>query len=163
MADRDDRRNTGQSTHERKINLARDLPEYMIPSKFVRLDKIPLNANGKLDRQALPEASTDSRMLQGDYVAPQDAIEIQLTTIWKELLGLSSLGREDDFFELGGHSLIAARLFAEIEIKFNIRLPLATLFEAATISQLAAILRNRSVPSWSSGKYSAIQNFLEAW
>jgi amino acid adenylation domain-containing protein len=130
--------------------LAHELPEHMIPARFVRLDKIPLNHNGKLDRQALPEPATDRAMLPGECVAPHDEIEIQLTTIWQELLGVGSVGTEDNFFELGGHSLLAARLFMEIESRFGRKLPLATLFEAATVSQLAAILRSQTSPSWSS-------------
>jgi len=130
--------------------LAHDLPDYMMPARFVRVDKIPLNPNGKVDRQALPEPSTDRAMLQGECVAPLDEIERQLLNIWQELLGVSSVGTEDNFFELGGHSLLAVRLFSEVESRFGRKLPLATLFEATTISQLAAILRNRTSPSWSS-------------
>jgi amino acid adenylation domain-containing protein len=130
--------------------LRQTLPEFMIPSTFVRLDKMPLTANGKLDRQGLPEQSTDRPMLQSEYVPPQDDIEMQLTTLWEKVLGLRSLGTQDDFFELGGHSLVAVRLFTEIENKFGRKLPLATLFEAATISQLASVIRNGSVSSWSS-------------
>ncbi len=130
--------------------LAHDLPDYMMPARFVRVDKIPLSPNGKVDRQALPEPSTDRAMLQGECVAPLDEIEIQLLNIWQELLGVSSVGTEDNFFELGGHSLLAVRLFSEVESRFRRKLPLATLFEATTISQLAAILRNRTSPSWSS-------------
>ena len=130
--------------------LTHDLPEYMIPSRFVRLDKFPLNPSGKLDRQALPEPSTDRAMLHSECVAPLDEIEIQLTNIWQELLGVSSVGTEDDFFELGGHSLLAVQVFTEIENTFGKKLPLATLFQASTISQLAAIIRNGTSPSWSS-------------
>jgi amino acid adenylation domain-containing protein len=130
--------------------LKNELPEYMIPSTFVRLDKMPLTANGKINRQALPEPSTDRPALQSEYLAPQGDIEVQLATVWEEVLGVNSLGTQDDFFELGGHSLIAVRLFAEIEKKFGRKLPLATLFEATTISQLATILQSGCAPSWSS-------------
>jgi len=130
--------------------LAHDLPEYMVPSRFVRLDKIPLNPNGKVDRRALPEPSTDRAMLPRECVAPQDEIEGQLTTIWQELLGVSAVGTEDNFFELGGHSLLAVQLFTEIENRFGKKLPLATLFQTSTISRLAEILRNGTSPSWSS-------------
>jgi thioesterase domain-containing protein/acyl carrier protein len=130
--------------------LAHDLPEYMVPSRFVRLDKIPLNPNGKVDRQALPEPSTDRAMLPGECVAAQDEIELQLTTIWQELLGVSAVGTEDNFFELGGHSILAVQVFTEIENTFGKKLPLATLFQASTISQLAAIIRNGTSQSWSS-------------
>ena len=130
--------------------LAHDLPEYMVPSRFVRLDKIPLNPNGKVDRRALPEPSTDRAMLPRECVAPQDEIEGQLTTIWQELLGVSAVGTEDNFFELGGHSLLAVQLFTELENRFGKKLPLATLFQTSTISRLAEILRNGTSPSWSS-------------
>ena len=130
--------------------LRNELPEHMIPSTFVRLDKMPLTANGKINRQALPQPSTDRPVLKSEYLAPRNDTEVQLATVWEEVLGVKSLGMQDDFFELGGHSLIAVRLFAEIEDKFGKKLPLATLFEAPTISQLAAILRNGSLPTWSS-------------
>jgi len=135
---------------EMRSFLAHDLPEYMIPSRFVRLDKFPLNPSGKLDRQALPEPSTDRAMLPRVCIAAQDDIEVQLTTMWEELLGVSPVGTEDNFFELGGHSLLAVQLFTEIEKTFAKKLPLATLFQTSTISQLAAILRNGTLPSWSS-------------
>ena len=89
-------------------------------------------------------------MPQADYVAPQNDIEVELASLWKELLGIRSVGTTDNFFELGGHSLIAVRLFAEIEKKFDLKLPLSTLFEAGTISQLAEMLQTRVKPSWSS-------------
>jgi thioesterase domain-containing protein/acyl carrier protein len=85
-----------------------------------------------------------------DYVAAQTPVEKMLATIWADVLKLEPVGVNDNFFELGGDSLIAVGLFAEIENRFGIRLPLATLFEAPTISQLATILERDRPPSWSS-------------
>jgi thioesterase domain-containing protein/acyl carrier protein len=122
----------------------------MIPAAFVHLDHLPLTANGKIDRQALPKPSTGRPILKSEYVPPQDEIETELASIWEEVLGLRSPGRQDDFFELGGHSLAALQMFTQIEKRLARKLPLATLFEAATISHLATILRGHCSPSWSS-------------
>jgi len=110
------------------------LPEYMIPSAFVLLKSLPLTANGKVDRQALPECPTDSDQA---FVAPQTAIETVLAGIWTELLGVQQIGVNDNFFELGGHSLLMTQLVVRVRDTFQIDLPLGSLFEAPTIAGLA--------------------------
>ena len=122
----------------------------MSPAIFVELDTLPLTPSGKVDRQALPIPDESRPDLQQVYVAPQDRLEEQLTTLWTNVLQLKSIGVRDNFFELGGHSLLAARLFAQIENRFGKHLPLATLFQSPTIEQLAKVLRD-SGPSraWS--------------
>lgn len=126
------------------------LPEYMIPSAFVAIAHIPLTPNGKVDRRTLP--IPDQRPeLETPFVAPRNAIEIKLAQIWSEVLGIGSIGINDNFFDLGGNSLLAVRLFTQIEQKFGQKLPLATLFQSPTIEELASLLiqANTSV-SWSS-------------
>jgi len=120
--------------------LRRKLPEYMIPSAFIKVEQLPLTPNGKLDREALPAAEVIEP--QKAYIAPQDELEWQLTKIWENVLKVRPIGVRDGFFELGGHSLLAVRLFAQLEKVFGKNLPLATLFQAPTIEQLAEIVRD---------------------
>lgn len=126
------------------------LPEYMIPSAFVWLDALLLTPNGKVDYRALPAPVPARPQLEKDFVAPRDALELQLTRIWAMALGVEPIGVRDNFFELGGHSLLAVHLCEQIAKKFGKDLSPATLFQAPTIEQLASILRQkRSVASWS--------------
>jgi amino acid adenylation domain-containing protein len=125
------------------------LPDYMIPSAFVRLEAMPLTPNGKIDRHALLKESVESLSLsEKTFVAPREALELQLARIWEEVLDVYPVGVQDDFFELGGHSLLAVRLMAEIQQQFGKNISLATLFQGATIEQLAKIIRQRS-QAWS--------------
>jgi len=117
------------------------LPDYMIPSAFVRLEALPLTPNGKIDRRALPAPDTIKQEPEETFVAPQDDLERKLTKIWQKVLGIQNIGIKDNFFELGGHSLLGVQLFAEIEQIAGINLPLATLLQAPTIEQLAHLLR----------------------
>ena len=130
------------------------LPVYMVPSAFVMLEALPLTPNGKLDRAALPrpdQIQAERRVdYRGDYTAPRSATERALAEVWQEVLSLDRIDIHENFFELGGHSLLAVRLFAEMEKRFGRRLPLATLFQAPTIAQLAALLKDESTPQWSS-------------
>ena len=116
------------------------LPVYMVPAAFVRLEKIPLTPNGKVDRKALPAPSDDDVATDGEKHPPITPTEQQLAVIWRKVLGLSSIGRHDKFFDLGGNSLLAVSVFAAIEKEFGRRLPLATLFNAASIAELAALI-----------------------
>jgi len=123
----------------------------MLPAIFIELDALPLTANGKVDRLALP-ATTESRPdLEEAYVAPRDQLEEQLAGLWANVLQLKSIGVRDNYFELGGNSLLAARLFAHIENRLGQHLPLATLFQFPTIEQLANHLRGSdTLKLWSS-------------
>ena len=115
------------------------LPESMIPSDFVLLEQIPLTANRKIDRAALPKPVRTPPAAQA---LARDVIEIELTRIWEEVLGRHPIGIADDFFALGGHSLLAVRLLARIEQHFGRKLPLVTFFQRPTIEKLAAELRH---------------------
>jgi thioesterase domain-containing protein/acyl carrier protein len=131
--------------------LKKTLPDYMVPSAFVPLDALPLTPNGKVDRRALPAPERLRPERGGAMVAPSDTLELQLAGIWEEVLGTWPVGLRDDFFELGGHSLLAVRLFVQIEKTFGRKLPLATLFQAPTVEQLADVLRQEGwSPPWSS-------------
>jgi amino acid adenylation domain-containing protein len=120
------------------------LPGYMIPSSFQIMDRLPLTANGKLDRHALPLPGELTIERSTDQTETHDPVEISLARMWRELLGMKSVGANDDFFELGGHSLLAARLITRVEREFGIKLSLAALFQAPTLSQLAALVRSNS-------------------
>ena len=127
------------------------LPDYMVPATFVLMDALPRTPNGKIDRRALPAPSDLDSDSQKTRVAPRDNLEIQLVNIWAAILGHDRIGIRDNFFDLGGHSLLAARLFAQIENRFGIHLPLATLFQSPTVEQLANVLRGyQPSGSWSS-------------
>ncbi|QPB24784.1 non-ribosomal peptide synthetase [Rhizobium sp. 007] len=119
-----------------RAHLGGRLPDYMVPSAFVRLAALPLTANGKLDRKGLP-APEDDAYARAAYEAPQGGIETALAAIWAELLGVERVGRHDHFFELGGHSLLAVRLLSRalnLGMKFNA----ADLFQAPVLEQLAS-------------------------
>ncbi|HEY5075279.1 MAG TPA: amino acid adenylation domain-containing protein, partial [Pyrinomonadaceae bacterium] len=123
--------------------LKQKLPEYMVPSSFVVLDSLPLTASGKLNRRALPAPDDLNNRQAGQAAtssAPKTQTEKLLATIWSDLLEVNEIGVNDNFFEVGGHSLLAVRFFAQVEKRFGKCLPLATLFQAPTIAQLAAIL-----------------------
>jgi amino acid adenylation domain-containing protein len=131
--------------------LKQELPDHMIPSAFVRMDRVPLTPNGKIDRKALPAPSEQRLESAGGFVAPRDPLEHALAQAWGRILRIQPVGIHDDFFELGGHSLAAMRLVFEVQKVTGKALPLATLFRASTIAALAEILRADGwSPSWSS-------------
>ncbi|HSD64176.1 MAG TPA: amino acid adenylation domain-containing protein, partial [Ignavibacteriaceae bacterium] len=138
------------SVKEIRNYLKKKLPDYMIPSFFIKLDKFPLTPNGKIDRKKLP--LPEHKILSSvNHSVPRDELDIQLKLIWEKAFGVNNININDDFFEIGGHSLLAAQIFAQIRKILNKNLPLATLFRASTISRLADVIReNNWKPSWSS-------------
>jgi thioesterase domain-containing protein/acyl carrier protein len=138
------------SDSELRAFLKHKLPDYMLPASFVMLDSLPLTASGKLNRRALPEPKDFNDQAKIIFTPPQTTVEKLLARIWSDLLGVKEIGVTDNFFELGGHSLLAVRLFAQVEKSFARRLPLATLFQAPTVAQLAEIIQRDWTPRWSS-------------
>jgi myxalamid-type nonribosomal peptide synthetase MxaA len=120
-----------------RATLSRTLPDAMIPAVFVILESLPLNANGKVDRKALPSPDRAGEQAPA-FVAPRNADEETLAGIWLEILGLPRVGVHDDFFALGGHSLAATRLLHALRRAFGVDLPLRSLFRRPTIAGLAA-------------------------
>jgi acyl carrier protein len=118
-----------------RAHLRQSLPEYMVPRAIVPLDRLPLNANGKVDRKALPapEYAADADR----YVAPRTPVEEVLAGIWAEVLRLERVGVEESFFELGGHSLLAMRVVSRVRELCGVELPLRALFEGPTIAEMA--------------------------
>ncbi|WP_460068175.1 amino acid adenylation domain-containing protein [Streptomyces sp. YKOK-I1] len=111
------------------------LPEYMVPSVFVELEEIPLNANGKTDRGALPVPEATA----GDsaHVAPRDEVEERIAELWQDVLGPVGFGVHDSFFKVGGNSILAIRLIAALRAEYEIDLPVRVLFEGPTVAALA--------------------------
>ncbi len=129
------------SSAELRRQAAQQLPDYMVPSAFVQMTKMPLTPNGKVDRKALPAPTVTDFEAQTEYVAPRDATERKLVALWEEVLGISPISVKASFFELGGRSILAARLFTKILHTFGKELPLSSLFRSPTVEALAQLLR----------------------
>ncbi|WP_253910536.1 non-ribosomal peptide synthetase, partial [Pyxidicoccus fallax] len=125
-------------------HLSQRLPDYMVPSACVVLEALPLTANGKVDRKALP---APSRKRGTEYVEPRTPTEQRLAGLWKELLAVPRVGASDDFFELGGHSLLATQVVARVRSLFDVQLAVIDLFEAPTLEALAARIEAGSTTS----------------
>ncbi|NQZ12268.1 MAG: non-ribosomal peptide synthetase [Algicola sp.] len=119
------------------------LPAYMVPAAFVLLDQLPLTANGKIDRKALPEPDVADQQIA--YVPPQSEMECQLCEIWQELLGVERVGITDNFFRLGGHSLLATRLMSKINVLFSITLTFQEIFGAPVVKKISEIIEHRMI------------------
>ena len=118
------------------------LPEYMVPSAYVRLESLPLTPNGKVDRQALPDPGRVRLEGGADFVPPRGPVEAALAEIWAELLGVRRIGAHDNFFELGGHSLMAIQLMARVRRTFGVEAPLDAFLDDPTISRLSRIVEH---------------------
>ncbi|MDQ7724137.1 amino acid adenylation domain-containing protein [Bacillus halotolerans] len=116
--------------------LSLELPNYMVPSYFVRLEHMPLTSNGKINRKVLP-APEASLQQTAEYVPPGNEVESKLTDLWKEVLGISHAGIKHNFFDLGGNSIRAAALAARIHKELDVNLSLKDIFKFPTIEQLA--------------------------
>ncbi|MEH2171961.1 amino acid adenylation domain-containing protein [Nostoc sp.] len=123
--------------HDFRNFLKAKLPEYTIPTSFVILKALPRSANGKLDRNALP-APEEVVSRETTFIAPRTPVEEVLASIWAQLLSVTKVSIEDNFFDLGGHSLLATQVISRIRTTFNVEIPLAKLFEFATLGALAA-------------------------
>ncbi|MFP2932906.1 non-ribosomal peptide synthetase, partial [Pyxidicoccus sp. 3LG] len=121
-----------------RSHLQQRLPDYMVPSALVRVESLPLTANGKLDRRAL--ATLDAPVVQRTYVAPRDDLEQQVADLWAEVLRVERVGIHDSFFELGGHSLLATELLMRVRSTFQVKLPVRGLFEQPTVEGMTLLL-----------------------
>ncbi len=117
--------------------LKRSLPDYMLPSVFIKLDAFPLTPNGKIDKKVLPSPSGASDELTQIYVPPENSVQTQLCSIWADVLGIERVGIRDNFFDLGGHSLQASRVIARLRETLQFDVPLRLFFENPTIADLA--------------------------
>jgi len=125
---------------EVRNHLRSRVPGYMIPSVFMVLERLPLNANGKVDRKALPPPTRSGMGFGRTFVAPSTDVEKALAGIWEATLGASQVGRHDNFFELGGHSLTASTAISRIRAELKVDVPIASFFECTTLEALATLV-----------------------
>ena len=133
VADRDQ----NVSAEDLRVHLKEQLPDFMVPSAIVLLPKIPLNANGKVDRQALPEPEAVETKV---YVAPKTPTEEVVAKIWAEVLRRDRISTDENFFDLGGHSLLATQIVSRVREHFCVELPIRSLFDSPTVCGLAAAI-----------------------
>jgi amino acid adenylation domain-containing protein len=129
-------------TGELRNYLHEQVPDYMVPSAWMKLDALPLTTNGKVDRKALPAPDSQRPELSSAYIAPRSAIERDIAAVWQEALGIENPGVNDNFFDLGGHSLQAVRVHAKLRAKFEKNLLLFELFQFPTIAAMAKYISN---------------------
>ncbi|HWX42424.1 MAG TPA: amino acid adenylation domain-containing protein, partial [Blastocatellia bacterium] len=127
---------------ELRTSLKERFPGYMVPSTFVLVDSLPRTANGKVDRSALPTPNSVPAETRKRSSLPRGPIEAELAAIWRELLGVESVGADDDFFDLGGHSLLATQLISRVRKVFAIEVPLRNIFVSRTLTDFARIVRD---------------------
>jgi len=131
---------------EVRRRLKERLPNYMVPSAYVFLEKLPISSNGKIDRKALPAADAAGQSGQtehGGFVLPSSPTEEKIAAIFITVLDLDKVGVDDDFFDLGGHSLTATRAVVLLNLEFGTALPVRVLFQAHTVRQLAAVVEKQ--------------------
>ena len=144
------------------MHLQEKLADYMIPSVFVKLDKIPLNANGKFDRGALPDPDDKRPPLSTLYALPRNEMEKSLVQIWEEVLGVRPIGIQDKFFDLGGHSLSATQVVSRVIKQFELKIPLQSLFQSPTVADMAAEISAHRGKRLDQSQLAAILDELES-
>ncbi|MCX8132274.1 MAG: amino acid adenylation domain-containing protein [Clostridia bacterium] len=142
---------TTLSVSDLRTFLLQKLPDYMVPAYFIRMDKLPLSANGKIDRKALPEPDKDANSIES-YEAPANETEEKLAEVWKGILGLRRVGAGDNFFELGGDSLKAITLISSIYKEFGVEIPISVIFENPVLKELSKQVGNSNIKHFSSIK-----------
>ncbi|MGV6396015.1 amino acid adenylation domain-containing protein [Pseudomonas caspiana] len=141
-----------------KTALKDNLPDYMVPAHLIFLPNLPLTANGKLDRKALPQP--DARHLQGEYVAPHTELEQQIAAIWQDVLKLERVGLTDNFFELGGHSLLVIKVVSRLQLELGLQLTPQQLFQAPILGDFAAGLE-QSAGQFDSSKMDRLEALFD--
>lgn len=135
---------TNQPLNETLRNYMKEkVPEYMVPSFFVKIDKIPLNSSGKVDMSQLPSVKLDEIDREADRISPRNELEFKISEIWSEVLGLNqeAISIYDNFFAIGGHSLRAVQVISRIRERFGIEMSLVDLFRSPTVADLASVLQ----------------------
>jgi hypothetical protein len=122
-----------------RASLIHRLPDYMIPTTLVALERLPRTSNGKLDRRALP-APTAPKLREGDGLILRTEAERRVLEIWRDVLSVNGIGIDDNFFDLGGHSLLLVRVHGRLKTAFQRDFPIVTLFAHPTIRTLAGFL-----------------------
>jgi amino acid adenylation domain-containing protein len=142
-----------------KQHLRSELPEYMVPLHWLWLDKMPLNANGKLDRKALPVMEIGQIQSQ-DYQAPRNDLEQILAGIWAEVLKVEQVGVHDNFFELGGHSLLATQIASRVQKTLQRDVPLRAMFECSTVEELAGYIEGLAATDITEEKVDRLNDLM---
>ncbi|WP_139487922.1 non-ribosomal peptide synthase/polyketide synthase [Brevibacillus dissolubilis] len=140
--------------------LSNELPEYMIPAYFVMMDQLPLTANGKVDRKALPAPEVGVNTGTA-YEAPSNELEEKLVLIWQETLGAANIGVTHNFFEVGGHSLKATTLISKMHKELKVEVPLSQIFKTPTIRGLAAFIGTTQQSAYASIKPAEQKAYYE--
>ncbi len=142
-----------------KQRLRAELPEYMVPLHWAWLKQQPLNANGKLDRKALPSVDFAAQQSQ-DFLAPRSELEQTLATIWAEVLKVGQVGVRDNFFELGGHSLLATQIASRVQKALQLNVPLRAMFECSTVEELASYVEGLKASELSDDKVDRLSDLM---
>jgi len=151
--------NPGERLDRIKQRLRAELPEYMVPLHWLWLDRLPLNANGKLDRKALP-ALEIGQLHSQDYLAPRNELEQTLAGIWAEVLKVERVGVQDNFFELGGHSLLATQIASRVQKTLQRDVPLRAMFECSTVEALAGYIDGLAANEISAEKVDRLSDLM---
>lgn len=130
----------GEALERIQQRLRAELPEYMVPLHWTWLERLPLNANGKLDRKALPALEIGQQPRE-DYLAPRTELEQTLADIWAEVLQVDRVGVTDNFFALGGHSLLATQIASRVQKVLQRNVPLRAMFECSCVQALAQYIQ----------------------
>nr|VFJ65653.1 MAG: amino acid adenylation domain-containing protein [Candidatus Kentron sp. FW] len=134
-------RDFAHPTDELRAHLRARLPDWMVPTRFVFVDSLPLTPSGKIDRRALPDPDADAFETSREYMAPRDSVEDAICAVFAEVLGVARVSVHDNFFALGGHSLSAVKALSSIDERLGVKLPLRALFECPTLAEVAMTVR----------------------
>jgi acyl carrier protein len=145
---------------ELRTLLLSQLPDYMLPATFIRVDDLPTTTNGKLDRNALPVPNANNSLQEDEFVAPRTPLEERVTVIIASLLGLEKVGVNENFFFIGGHSLLGTQLIARVRDAFGIDLSLRSIFDLPTPAQLAQEIERLMVAQLDAMSAEQIQQLL---
>lgn len=145
-----------------RASLAEKLPDYMVPTVFVKVDAMPLNPNGKLDRRALPDPDGTRPPLDVEFIEPRTSVEAAVARIWSDVLGVSPVGVDDNFFDLGGHSLRAAQVTSRVEEELGARVPIEAFFAEPTVAAMALAVTQGLAGGQESESINALLEDLEA-
>jgi acyl carrier protein len=151
-----------QAESDLRRHAAAHLPHYMVPAAFVLLEALPVSANGKLDRAALPAPDGVRRQVGDSYAPPGSPIEEHLAAVWQDVLRIDRVGVHDDFFDLGGHSLLAVKMLARVQSELDVEIPLGSIFAGPTISELAGAVTLALVGNTGDDDLSALLREIEA-
>ncbi|MHC8306664.1 non-ribosomal peptide synthetase [Pseudomonas sp. PB3P13] len=151
--------NSSEHLERIKQRLRAELPEYMVPLHWLWLERMPLNANGKLDRKRLPTLEI-GQLQSHDYQAPRSELEQTLADIWAQVLKVERVGVQDNFFELGGHSLLATQIASRVQQTLQRDVPLRAMFECSTVAELAGYIEGLAANDLTGEKVDRLNDLM---